>query len=341
MSQNITKMELYNSIRKTIENARKYTSKTINSAMVQTYWEIGRLIVEDEQQGKSSATFGEKLLKNLASQLRKEFGKGFTERNLRNMRHFFLVFPNWHSVSAELSWTHYRNLLRVEKPAARIFYTKEAIAENWSTRQLNRQINSLYYERLLVSQDRKKVMDAANEPKNKPNSNHFIKDPFVLEFLGLKDMPNLVEKDIEKAILDNLQQFLLELGKGFSFIGRQKRITSATGKHFYTDLVFYNYILKCFVLFDLKIGELSHQDIGQMDMYVRYYEDKIKGTDDNPTIGIILCSEKDQTIVKYSVLEESKQLFASKYKLYLPSEEELAAEMPPASHFSTRAPPQL
>jgi len=326
MSQKITKIELYNSIKNAIENARQFTAKTVNSTMVKTYWEIGRLIVEDEQEGKTRAVFGGKVLEKLSIQLSKEFGKGFDVSNLRNMRKFYIIFPIRDAVRHELSWTHYRTLIRIEKPKARQFYLKESIEGNWSTRQLNRQINSFFYERMLSSKDKQQLI---NEVKtNQTNSStDFVKDPFVLEFLNLKDVPNLAEKDIEKSILDNLQQFLLELGKGFSFVGRQKRITSATGKHFYTDLVFYNYILKCFVLFDLKMGELTHQDIGQMDMYVRYYEDKIKNPDDNPTIGIILCSEKDQTIVKYSVLEESQQLFASKYKLYLPSEEELAKEL--------------
>ena len=203
----------------------------------------------------------------------------------------------------------------------------EAIECQWSTRQLNRQINSFYYERLLASQNKAKVIDEAEEKSKLLEPEYFIKDPFILEFLGLKDNDALLEKDFETAILDNLQSFLLELGKGFSFVGRQKRISSATGKHYYIDLVFYNFKLKCFVLIDLKMRELTHEDIGKMDMYVRYYEDQMKEKGDNPTLGIILCSEKDQTIVKYSILEESKQIFASKYKLYLPTEEELANEL--------------
>ncbi len=327
MENAITKIELYESIRTVLTNARKYTAKAVNTIMVKTYWEIGRLIVEDEQQGKTRAAFGEKVLEKLSKQLKLEFGKGFTIRNLQNMRLFYVTFPKWDAVRTELSWTHYRSILRVENPKAREFYINETAENQWSTRQLNRQINSFYFERLLASKDKKLVMTEAEE-KNKPTQpEDLIKDPFVLEFLGLKDVPDLTEINLETALLNNLQQFLLELGKGFSFVGRQKRLTSATGKHFYIDLVFYNYILKCFVLIDLKMHELMHEDIGKMDMYVRYYEDKFKNEDDNPTIGIILCSEKDQTIVKYSVLEESKQLFASKYKLYLPTEEELASEL--------------
>ena len=327
METSIIKVDLYENIRTVIGETRKFTARPVNTIMVKSYWDIGRLIVEDEQDGKSRATFGEKVLENLSKQLTKEFGKGFAPTNLRKMRPFYVTYPIRDAVRLELSWTHYRSLLRVENPKARDFYLQEAIDSQWSTRQLNRQINSFYYERLLGSRNKAKVVDEAEQKKEIFEAKDVIKDPFVLEFLGLQDRAHLLEKDLEKALLDNLQLFLLELGRGFSFVARQKRITSATGKHYYIDLVFYNYILKCFVLIDLKMHELTHEDIDKMDIYVRYYEDKFKNEDDNPTIGINLCSEKGQAIVKYSVLEESKQLFASKYKLYLPTEEELALEL--------------
>jgi len=227
-----------------------------------------------------------------------------------------------------LAWTHYRLLLRVEKPDARAWYLKEAADQNWSTRALERQINSLYYERLLLSRDRAPVIEEmqAKTAPLAPTPKDFIKDPYVLEFLGIPDAHKFREADLEQAVIEKLQAFMLELGKGFAFVGRQQRISTET-KDFFVDLVFYNYILKCFVLVDLKTGELTHQDIGQMDMYVRLFEDTIKSADDNPTVGIILCTEKDHTVVKYSVLNENRQLFASKYMLYLPTEEALREEL--------------
>lgn len=226
----------------------------------------------------------------------------------------------------ELSWTHYRILLKVKSSEERVFYINECIENQWPTRYLERQINSLLYQRLLVSRDKKELLKTVKKESLELEPKHIIKDPYILDFLGLKENTKVIESDLEKALMDKLQEFLLELGKGFSFVARQKRITTET-QHFYIDLVFYNYLLRCFVLRDLKVGKLTHQDIGQMDMYVRIFEKKIKSKNDNPTIGIILCSEKDETIVKYSFLEESKQLFASKYMLYLPTEKELAEEL--------------
>jgi len=225
-----------------------------------------------------------------------------------------------------LSWTHYRLLLRIEKEEARSFYLNEAVNSRWSTRELERQINSLLYERLALSKDKWKVLELANEGQLVRTPQDLIKDPFVLEFLNVTEPHTLREKDLEQGLIDHLQTFLLELGRGFAFIGRQKRIT-IDGDHFYVDLVFYNYLLKCFVLIDLKIGKLTHQDIGQMDFYVRYFEQEEKATDDNPTIGLILCSDKNEAIVKYTLLQESRQIFASKYKLYLPTEAELQREL--------------
>ncbi|MDP2753994.1 MAG: PDDEXK nuclease domain-containing protein [Nitrospirota bacterium] len=317
---------IYRRVREILETARSSAYRAVNLAMVQAYWHIGKVIVEEEQRGKAKAEYGEYLLKNLSQRLTKDFGKGFDYSNVKNMRQFYMAFPIGDALRSQLNWTHYRLLMRVEKESVRNFYIEECIAGNWSTRQLERQINSFYYERILSSRDKKAVRKEIHklEPSLKPED--IIKDPYVLEFLNVKENIRFLEKDLEKALIEKLQEFLLELGKGFSFAGRQQRI-SADGDNFYIDLVFYNYLLKCFVLIDLKIGKLTHQDIGQMDFYVRYYENKIRTETDNPTIGIILCSEKNETVVKYSVLNENKRLFASKYKLYLPTEKELKEEL--------------
>lgn len=321
----IVDRSVYENIKSVLSEAKAKAYYAVNFAMVEAYWSIGRIIVT-AQNGNDRADYGKALIKNLSIQLTKEFGKGFTATNLSYMRQFYLTFQNHHALRDNLSWTHYRLLMKVEREAVRNFYLDECVQNQWSTRQLERQINSFYYERLLSSQDKSLVRKEIEslEPGSRPED--IIKDPFVLEFLNLKDNTNFREKDLEKALVDNLQSFLLELGKGFSFVARQKRIT-ADGENFYIDLVFYNYILKCFVLIDLKLDKLTHQDIGQMDFYVRYYEKEIRDTSDNPTIGIILCSEKNEAIVKYSILEESKQIFASKYMLYLPTEEELKKEL--------------
>lgn len=305
--------------------ARMKVYNTINSAMVEAYWHIGKRIFEEEQQGQERAEYGSFLLKELSKELNNEFGKGFDERELRRIRQFYQIFPIRDALRPELTWTHYRIILRVDNPKAREYYIAETASESWSTRQLERNINTLYYERLLSTQNKKEAL-ADQQKMEKANPPDLIKNPYVLEFLGLEGPTSYSEGDLETAIISNLQAFLLEMGKGFSFVGRQYRIKTDT-KVFYIDLVFYNYILKCFVLIDLKIHELTHQDIGQMDMYVRMFEDLKKTEGDNPTIGIILCTDKDQTIVKYSMLEESKQLFASRYKLVLPTEEELRAEL--------------
>ncbi len=328
-------------IREILHSARQKAYTAVNFAMVEAYWFIGRRIVEEEQAGNERAGYGDKLIAGLAKALTHEFGRGFNSSNIRYFRQFYLVFSSIqkrHTVcgelrektvpanlSRELSWSHYRLLMRIESTTVRDYYMNEAAAANWSVRQLQRNINSLYYERLLSSRDKQTALQNA-ESMEKVSTSDIIRDPLVLEFLGLPMPPSYSEADFESAIIVNLQRFLLELGKGFSFVGRQYRITTET-KHFYIDLVFYNYLLKCFVLVDLKAGELTHQDIGQMDMYVRLFEDKIRGSDDNPTVGIILCTEKDETIVRYSVLEESRTLFASRYTTYLPSEQELRAEL--------------
>lgn len=262
----------------------------------------------------------------LSEQMTRDFGKGFTVTNLKYMRQFYLTFPNGHALRGELSWTHYRLLMKVENDNAREFYMQEAIKSQWSTRQLERQINSFFYERLLSSKNKERVAAKVRdlEPAKKPED--IIRDPYVLEFLGLTQNDDFYESDLEQALITHLQRFLLELGRGFSFVARQKRITF-DGRHFRIDLVFYNYILKCFVLIDLKVGDLTHQDLGQMQMYVHYYERELMNEGDNPPIGIVLCADKSESVVKYTLPEDETQIFASKYKLYLPSEEELIQEL--------------
>lgn len=265
-------------------------------------------------------------MKELSKQMTQDFGKGFTVANLKNMRQFYLTFPNGYALRSELSWTHYRLLMRVENENAREFYMQESVKSQWSTRQLERQINSFFYERLLSSKNKEQVAEEIQtlEPAKKPED--VIRDPYVLEFLGLTPNDDFYESDLEQALITHLQKFLLELGRGFSFVARQKRITF-DGRHFRIDLVFYNYILKCFVLIDLKVGDLTHQDLGQMQMYVHYYERELMNEGDNPPIGIVLCADKSESVVKYTLPENETQIFASKYKLYLPSEEELLREL--------------
>ncbi|HNX84874.1 MAG TPA: PDDEXK nuclease domain-containing protein [Bacteroidales bacterium] len=319
---------LYSDVRNIIEAARANAYRAVNITMVKAYWNIGRAIVEEEQKGGNRAEYGTFLVENISATLSEEYGKGFDKTNLWNMIRFYRQFPILDALRQELSWTHYRILLRVEKAPAREFYLQECVDGNWSTRQLERQINSLYFERILMSskEGRKLVKKEPEDKKENIQPGQLIKDPYVLEFLNLKPATNFYEKEIEQALIDKLKEFLLELGKGFSFVSRQYRISSDT-KHFYVDLVFYNYILRCFLLIDLKTGELTHQDIGQMDFYVRFFEDQVRQESDNPTIGLILCAEKDRTIVKYSLLNESKQIFASKYKLYMPTVKELEQEI--------------
>lgn len=325
LMQNID--QLYIRVKNIIETARDKVYHTANIEMLNSYWDIGREIIEEEQNGKERAEYGKYIIKNLSERLTKEYGQGYIEQNLRNMRQFYRIFPKRNALRSELTWTHYRTLMRVENEQARQFYMEEAIAGNWGTRELERQKNSLYYERLLMSKNKKGMIKDGRATEEKMQTDHIIKDPFVLEFLQVKQGENLSEKKLETALIDKLQQFLLELGNGFAFVDRQHRITTENGMHFYIDLVFYNYILKCFLLIDLKTEELTHQDIGQMDMYVRMFEDLRKQEGDNPTIGLILCTEKDRTVVKYSVLNDSKQIFASKYQTYLPTEKQLEQEI--------------
>ncbi len=315
----------YNEIKNILSKARNKVYQIANFTMVEAYWNIGKSIIE-EQGGNEKAEYGSGLLKELSKQMTQDFGKGFTVTNLKYMRQFYLTFPNSHALRDELSWTHYRLLMKVENNNAREFYMQEAVKAQWSTRQLERQINSFFYERLLSSKKKEQVATEIQtlEPAKKPED--IIRDPYVLEFLGLSSNDDFFESDLEQALITHLQKFLLELGRGFSFVARQKRITF-DGRHFRIDLVFYNYILKCFVLIDLKVGDLTHQDLGQMQMYVHYYERELMNEGDNPPIGIVLCADKSESVVKYTLPENETQIFASKYKLYLPSEEELLREL--------------
>lgn len=320
--------ELYQDVLQILKNARQKAYFAVNSEMVQAYWLLGKRIIYEEQNGKHKATYGEAILKTLSIALISEFGKGFSYANLRNFRQFYLTYPDeekCYTLCSKLTWSHHRLIMRVENKNAREYYLQECELQNWSTRVLERHINTFYYERLLSSQNKVDII-TKNENIEKSNINDFIKDPFVFEFLNIAEPINANESEVENGLINNLQKFLLELGKGFSFVGRQQRISTETS-HFYIDLVFYNYILKCFVLFDLKTNKLTHQDTGQMDMYIRMYDDLKKQEDDNPTIGIILCSQKDETVVKYSILNENKQLFATKYMPFLPTEAELIAEI--------------
>lgn len=314
--------KIYTDIKELLTLARAKAYRSVNSIMVETYWKIGQRIVEEEQGGASRAEYGSKLIENLSKYLTDTFGKGFSEANLKNMRQFYLTYPEFDTQCvANLSWTNIRIIIRIDNKQERDYYLKEAAEQNWTSRQLERNIKSGYYHRLLSTQDSTKHTE-----KYLPaviNTKEFVKDPYVLEFLDLPENIEGKESVLETALINNLQKFLLELGKGFSFVARQFRISTET-EHFYADLVFYNYILKCFVVIDLKTTKLTHADIGQMDMYVRMFDNLKRGIDDNPTIGIILCTDKSETMVKYSVLKESQQIFASKYKTVLPTEEELA-----------------
>jgi predicted nuclease of restriction endonuclease-like (RecB) superfamily len=314
--------KIFSDIAELLNVARSKAYYVVNSIMVETYWKIGQRIVEEEQGGNSRAEYGAKLIENLSKYLTDTFGKGFSEANLKNMHQFYLTYPEFdRQCLTNLSWSNVTRIIRIDNPEERNYYLTEAAEQNWSYRQLERNIKSGYYYRLLSTQeetsDFEKCLPAIIDTKE------FIKDPYVLEFLDLPENIEGKESVLETALINNLQKFLLELGKGFCFVARQFRISTETD-HFYADLVFYNYLLKCFVIIDLKTTKLSHADIGQMDMYVRMFDELKRGADDNPTIGIILCTDKSETMVKYSVLKESQQIFASKYKTVLPTEEELA-----------------
>jgi len=365
---NLNNDTFYNQVFDVLQQAKAYAGRAVNFAAVFANWHTGRLIIEQEQKGKERAGYGDYLIKGLSERLTNDFGKGYDPTNLKLFRKFYLEFPAWipvnqkgdnignllpdfglyekgdstchqlqngknkqiepYLIRIDLSWSHYRLLMRVENHKARQFYIDEAANQNWNIEQLKRQINTFYFERLIASKNKDALIREASE-KLKPLSTQpgdILKDPNIFEFLGLKQDIKYFEHELEQAIIENLQSFLLEFGKGFAFVARQQLVRTET-KDFYIDLVFYNYFLKCFVIIDLKTNELTHQDIGQLDMYVRMYDDLKRTETDNPTIGILLCANKDETIVRYSVLKENQQLFASKYILYLPSETELKAEI--------------
>ena len=320
-----TQNQIYGQIKEILINARERAYSAVNFAMVEAYWLIGKQIVE-AQDGNERAEYGTQLLKFLSEQLTHDFGKGFEERELRKIRQFYLAFPIRDSLRPELGWTHYRLVLRVPEEKARDFYVDECVKSRWSTRQLERQINTHFYERLLSSQDKDAFTAEIQKTVMPADPKDFIRNPVILEFLDIKPSSNLYEKDLETVIINHLQEFLLEMGRGFSFVARQKRF-SLDGRDFYIDLVFYHYILKCFVLIDLKMDDLTHQDLGQMQMYVNYYTREMMNQGDNPPIGIILCADKSEAIVRYTLAEDNKQIFASKYMLYLPTEQELKNEI--------------
>lgn len=315
----------YYVIRTSLVQAQQKLTSAVNSAMVTAYWEIGREIYRACGEN-DRAEYGRKLLTYLSEKLTAEFGQGYTVRNLRAMRQFYCCFPIRHTVCAELSWSHYRLLMRISDETIRAFYMEECVKSAWSVRQLERQINTMYYERILASRDKDAVAGEIQRLEPKPEYEKIVKDPYVMEFLQIQPDTHVFESDLEQALIDHLQQFLLELGRGFSFVSRQKRFT-LDGQNFYIDLVFYNYILKCFVLIDLKMDMLTHQDLGQMQMYVNYYTRELMNEGDNPPIGILLCAEKNDAVVKYSLPENNNQIFASKYFTYLPTEEELKREL--------------
>ena len=322
-----------------LEEARRNAKTAVNLSMVYAYYEIGRKIIEKEQNGENRAAYGKQLLKELSRYLTKKYGKGYSAENLKLMRRFYMVysqdqigetvftqFENLPAVSTGrkffLSWSHYLKLMRIDNVDERHFYEIESVKNDWSLSELKRQYNSALYERLALSTDKKEVYRLAQEGQKIEAPKDAVKDPYVLEFLGLRELPEYSENELESRIIDHLQQFLLELGTGFAFVGRQVRFTFDE-EHFMVDLVFYNRLLRCFVLFDLKIGELKHQDIGQMQMYVHYYDRKVKLPDENPTIGILLCREKNNAIVEMTLPEDNSQIFASKYETVLPSKEDL------------------
>ena len=329
LSQLPTSGNITSDIRAILSEARKSTVRAINTTMTVAYWLIGKRIAVEEQKGADRAIYGENLLRNLSKELTAEFGNGFSYTNLKNMRTFYKTYSDekGQTLSAQLPWSHNCLIMRISDPKAREWYLREAAQQQWSVRQLERNINSFYYQRQLesgISQDEKGTQCVSNS--DSIDVRQFIKDPYVLEFVGLPAGAEYKEKELEDRLISQMQDFLLELGKGFSFVKRQYRISTETS-HFYIDLVFYNYILKCFVLVDLKTDKLTHQDVGQMDMYIRMFDDLKRGEDDYPTIGILMCADKDETVVKYSVLNNSEQIFATKYLPYLPTEEELRREL--------------
>lgn len=312
---------IFDDIKNLIINSRNKVYSVVNTEMLNLYWNIGKIIMEI-QHGDERAIYGDAMLDKLSQKLTSEFGKGFSKRNLERMRKFYIYFPIATTVSSQLSWSHYLEILKIDEESKRKFYINETINSKWSVRELQRQIGSLLYERLSLSLDKNKILELSEKGQILKTSKDLVKDPFVLEFLDIKENTDYLESDLEKNILEHLKEFLLELGKGFSYVGNQVRLTLEED-HFYPDLVFYNRLLKCFVIIDLKIGKVTHQDIGQMQMYVNYYDREIKCSDENPTVGILLSTLKNKTVVKYTLPEDNNTIFSSEYKLHMPTEQEL------------------
>jgi predicted nuclease of restriction endonuclease-like (RecB) superfamily len=336
MTNKPSNTKFFTQIVELLQSARNKVVRTVNQTMVLTYFEIGEMLVEEEQEGKERADYGKQILKELSKVLTKEFGRGFSVDNLENMRRFYLVYGKSETLSRisenaisetssrnfNLSWSHYLKLMRIDDEKERKFYEIEAQKNNWSVRELQRQFDSALYTRLVLSRDKEKVKELSEKGLVFEKPKDAIKDPYILEFIGLPEHTKYSENDLEQELIDKLEHFLLELGNGFTFVARQKRI-SFDDKHFRIDLVFYNRILKCFVLIDLKIGEIKHQDLGQMQMYVNYYDREVRLEDENKTIGIVLCKDKSESVVEYTLPENNEQIFASKYQTVLPSKEEL------------------
>ena len=310
---------IFDNIKDLVINSRNKVYQTVNTEMLSLYWNIGKAIMEI-QQGDERASYGDAVLEKLSEKLTNGFGKGFSKRNLERMRKFYIFFPIATTVSSQLSWSHYLEIIKIEEEQKRNFYIKETINSKWSVRELQRQRDSLLYERLTLSADKEKILELSEKGQILKTSKDLVKDPFVLEFLDIKENTDYLESDLEKNIIEHLKEFLLELGKGFSYVGNQVRLTLEED-HFYPDLVFYNRLLRCFVIIDLKIGKVSHQDIGQM--YVNYYDREIKQSDENSTVVILLSTNKNETVVKYTLPEDNKTIFSSEYKLHIPTEQEL------------------
>lgn len=319
-------MTLINEIRSIIENARSNAVRSVDFCRVQMYWQIGRRIVEEEQGGDHRAEYGKRLIKNLAEQLEPVYGTGFSYRQLNFSRQFYLEYPIVNALRSQFNWTQYRALIQISDKDKREYYELEAANNNWTAREMERQIHSMLYERLLLSNDKESVLAMARKERLPQNPQEIIKDPMVLEFLGLDRLPHYYESDLENALINHLQDFLLELGNGFTFVARQKRLLIEDDE-FFADLVFYNRLMRCFVVIELKTGKATHQDLGQLQMYVNYYDRCEKSSDENPTIGILLCTEKNDTLVSMTLPKDNSTILASKYQLYLPSEQQLIDEV--------------
>lgn len=327
-------------IRSIIDKARATAVRSVDFSRVQMYWNIGRRIFEEEQQGKERADYGTYLIRNLAKELEPEYGSGFSVRQLEQSRQFYRTYPIANTLRSQLNWSQYRRLVQIEDPDKREYYELESVNNSWTARETERQINSMLYERLLLSNDKESVLAVARHQRNPESPTEVIKDPMVLEFLGLERRASYYEKDLESAIISHIAEFLLEMGKGFSFVARQKRILLEDDE-FFADLVFYNRLLRCFVVVELKTGKLTHQDLGQLQMYVNYYDRCEKQEDENPTIGILLCSDKNDTVVRMALPENNTTILASKYQLYLPTTEQLVKEIDEVKQSAKAAKEQL